>query len=308
MVHKISEFTVGAVPSAMSWHTSILVLLLATQCAASEPQDPANAQAPKDTEKVSDDRLIFDWASEKAPHQKEMIALMDRGAKPDGYRDPRGKTALMMVSSIAHTAVMQTLIDYGADVNAKTKNGGCPMLAACSSVAVDAVKLLKKHGADIKATTKGGMNCLVVALTASNKVSTRAKAQFIEYVLKHGGDAKAKSRHGDSLLSGMAFKSETELVRALLKHAKPEELDIDSKNTIGKTALMYGAERGNVEIVRLLLEAGANPTIDTAPQGAKQGEGKTALDLAKEGYSPKHKEIVKLLDAHVLPEGERPEL
>eukprot|EP00936_MAST-01D_sp_MAST-1D-sp1_P001528 g1528.t1 len=215
----------------------------------------------------------------------------------------------MMVSSVAHIAVMETLIEYGADVNAKTKNGGCAMLAACSSLAVDAVKLLLKHGADIKVTTKGGMNCLVVALTAKNKVSTRAKGQFIEYVLKKGADVTAKSRHGDSLLSGMAFRSETELVRALLKHAKLEALDIDSKNVVGKTALMYGAERGNVEIVRMLLKAGANPTIDTAPQGAKQGEGKTALDLAKEGYRPEHKEVVKLFEAHALmSEGERPEL
>ena len=294
----------------MCWHTRILaLLLLAAHCAASGPQTPASA-APPSTEEVTDERLLFDWASDKAPHPKEMVALMDHGAKPDGYRDARGKTALMMASQIGHIVAMEALLERGADANAKTKSGGCPILAACSNGAVDAVKLLIKNGADIKATTKSGANCLVIALAANSKASSKAKVQFMEYALKQGADYMAVSRHGDTLLSGMAFKSDTVIVRALLKHAKG--IDINAKNVAGKTALMYAAERGNTDILRMLLKAGANPAIDTAPQGAKPGQGKTALDLAKEGNLPKHKEVVKIFEAHALlfesDESERTEL
>ena len=88
-----------------------------------------------------------------------------------------------------------------------------------------------------------------------------------------------------------------------------DKVNIDTPDNGSWTPLFWGCSEGHLEIVRLLLEAGANPTIDTAPQGAKQGEGKTALDLAKEGYRAEHKEVVKIFEAHALmSESERPEL
>ena len=107
----------------MCWHTRILaLLLLAAHCAASGPQTPASA-APPSTEEVTDERLLFDWASDKAPHPKEMVALMDHGAKPDGYRDARGKTALMMAARMGKVECARALLAGGADRTLRPTGG-----------------------------------------------------------------------------------------------------------------------------------------------------------------------------------------
>ena len=54
-----------------------------------------------------------------------------------------------------------------------------------------------------------------------------------------------------------------------------------------ETPLHFAAQYGNVELVKLLLEAKADPT-------AKEFRGKTPLDVAKER---KHPDIVKLLES-----------
>jgi len=54
----------------------------------------------------------------------------------------------------------------------------------------------------------------------------------------------------------------------------------------GATPLWYAAKDGNVEIVKLLLGAGAD-------RSAKDNQGKTALEQARSSY---HDEVVALLE------------
>ncbi len=61
---------------------------------------------------------------------------------------------------------------------------------------------------------------------------------------------------------------------------------IDHQDNLGYTALMYASINGHVEIAKLLLENGADPTI-------KNNDGKTALILA---FENNHIEIVNLIE------------
>ena len=56
--------------------------------------------------------------------------------------------------------------------------------------------------------------------------------------------------------------------------------DVDSRDRYGQTALMLAAINDRVEVVRLLIAAGAN--TDLQGSGAPGFAGKTALDLAKD--------------------------
>jgi thiosulfate/3-mercaptopyruvate sulfurtransferase len=58
-------------------------------------------------------------------------------------------------------------------------------------------------------------------------------------------------------------------VNALIKAGAP----LDSQNVNGATALIYAASAGKTAIVRLLLDAGADTTLETL-------DGFTALDVA----------------------------
>ena len=62
-------------------------------------------------------------------------------------------------------------------------------------------------------------------------------------------------------------------------------LKVDAKDAIGSTALFYAAEGGRVDVVGVLLAAGANVN-------AKDVDGRTALHAAAEGG---HAEVVRLL-------------
>ncbi len=101
-----------------------------------------------------------------------------------------------------------------------------------------------------------------------------------------------QSRVGQAELHAAAGKGDIETVAALLASG----VDVNAENDHGLTALCTAADRYNVEMVRLLLERGANPN-------AKDLEfGRTPLWLAsRPGSDPKAKqaaaEVVKLLVA-----------
>lgn len=67
--------------------------------------------------------------------------------------------------------------------------------------------------------------------------------------------------------------------------AKYEGMDLNLKNWNGETALMAAAANGYSDMVRALLDAGADPKL-------KNNDGKTAAQIAKKG---KHKDVAKML-------------
>ena len=68
-------------------------------------------------------------------------------------------------------------------------------------------------------------------------------------------------------------QGDLEKVRLLLE----SEPDIDAKDRYGQTALMNAAHAGQFELLRLLIEAGADVNI----RSSKNFYGKTALILAE---------------------------
>lgn len=81
-----------------------------------------------------------------------------------------------------------------------------------------------------------------------------------------------------------ACGGDADIVKLLLnKGANPNAKDKD-----GCTALMFAAEWGHIDIVKLLLDKGAAPNV-------KNNDGETALDWATRNDYP---DIVKLLKQH----------
>jgi hypothetical protein len=64
---------------------------------------------------------------------------------------------------------------------------------------------------------------------------------------------------------------------------------VKGRNDIGPTALMLAAEKGHTEIVKLLLKAGADPSI-------KNVWGQTALQIAQQ---KDYKEIIQLIERYI---------
>jgi outer membrane protein assembly factor BamB len=94
---------------------------------------------------------------------------------------------------------------------------------------------------------------------------------------------------GDALISA-AQRQDVAKVTELLAAGTP----VDSANRYGATALFYAADKGNVELVKLLLAAGA----DTNVQDTFYNATPLGWSLFKMGDSPPHREVVLLLLAH----------
>ena len=137
-------------------------------------------------------------------------------------RDARGRTALLAATHGNHVAVARVLIAAGADVNAKDHLEDSPFLYAGAEGRTEILKMTLAAGADLKSTNRYGGTALIPAV--------------------HHGHVEA--------------------VRILLGTA----IDKDHVNRLGWTALLEAVILGDggpvhTEIVRLLVEAGANVTI-----------------------------------------------
>jgi ankyrin repeat protein len=88
------------------------------------------------------------------------------------------------------------------------------------------------------------------------------------------GDLSSQAVNFSSPLQVAAEKGDIEIVRLILQH-KPW---VDHRCCDSPSALGFAAEKGHIEIVKMLLEAGANPNIQSPFNQDLYG---TALDAAR---------------------------
>jgi uncharacterized protein len=181
----------------------------------------------------------------------------------------------------------RSLLAAGADVHAQTALQVTPLLLACENGNVDIMKLLLKAGADPNARDGAGETMLMAAARSGNPHAVRL-------LLQHGAQIEAGDiEFGQTALIHAARAGNTEVVRVLLAAGanvavrtrvepappfrpnggtrgkgveKSPARGMRDSIPGGKTALLYAARDGHLDIVRLLLNAGAD-IEDTDPNG-----------------------------------------
>ena len=99
--------------------------------------------------------------------------------------------------------------------------------------------------------------------------------EVVELLLAAKANVNAKSKRGYTALMGAAWRGNTEVVKLLLA----ANADVNAKSDRGTTALITAAYRDKIEVVKLLLAANAD--VNAMPTDGKF-KGKTALGLAKD--------------------------
>jgi ankyrin repeat protein len=215
--------------------------------------------------------------------------LLKRGANPN-QTDTTGATALMW--AIPDIRKVQLLIEHGANVNARSSNlGRTPLLIAAGYPGtVDLLRLLLAHSADLRARDGTGVNALAMAMQS-------ADVGVLRFLVDSGLDPKDKipaaslragyGRHRpaviDYLMSGGLEVPKDVLLRVaswqnpdLIEQWIQRGADVNARDpAYGRTALFTAAssDRAGAETLRVLLERGANPNVETT-------EGEKALDWA----------------------------
>jgi len=179
-------------------------------------------------------------------------------------------------------AAVRSLLEDGADVNERRGDGRTAVTAAALGDHVEVARVLIAAGADVDLQDADRNNPLLVTGETGSVAMLRA-------VLRGEPDLGATNRYGGVALIPASDRGHVDYVRAILAETA---IDVDHVNNLGWTALLEAVILGDggpahVEIVRLLLEAGADRAL-------ADRDGVTALDHARErGYD----DMVALLDA-----------
>ncbi|KAG8753175.1 hypothetical protein FRC14_006356 [Serendipita sp. 396] len=210
-------------------------------------------------------------------------ALLGKSVERTRSKEELG-TALEAAASGGYVAIAKRLLDEGADPNAPCRRFYRPLQAAASSGSLETVKLLLEGGADVHA--RGGEwgsalhlaakqgNAEVVQLLVDNghdvnpwvEVYGTALATAAQYgndnaaltLLKNGADRNFRS--GTGLLVMACRYLRVDSVRAFLDAGAAIKLESGRE-----TALHAAAKRGELPIIQLLIERGADIN---APGGA----------------------------------------
>ncbi len=120
------------------------------------------------------------------------------------------------------------------------------------SGSIDAVVLLLRYGADANAWDAD--HSMTPLLTAVEMPHLEA----VRLLLSAGADPNVKNDEGESPLHHCAINGLLEMARLLLRCGATKTMD-KGGGSAGMNALSFAATRLNVDMVKLLLEYGANP-------------------------------------------------
>jgi ankyrin repeat protein len=155
-------------------------------------------------------------------------------------------TPLMEAGEHGHVAVVETLLNSGANANAATLGGDTALMRAGMAGHTATVEAILGGKASIDAVNNDGWTALFFA-AAQGHVDT------VRVLLDNGADANKKNK-GNATALMWAVRANTETVQALLA-AGARVNEISDK---GGSALMAAVMLRRAEVVRVLLDAGAD--------------------------------------------------
>ena len=253
--------------------------------------------------------------------------LLNHGATVDAREKWGGQTALMWASARRHPEMMQLLIAKGADVNARSidrdyqrhvtaegrpksldSGGLTPLLYAARENCSACVDVLLKNHADIDLPDPDGVSPLVVAIMNANwdlaqqLITAGADVNqwdlFGESPLFTAVDLRNRIDGGHASIDPPNKASGSAIVKLLLERGANPNMQLFFKPpnvrgltyTRGTTPLIRAAFNGDLEMVKLLLQHGADATVYMADR-------QTPIHAAIAGRAPEPQalEMIRLL-------------
>ncbi len=150
-------------------------------------------------------------------------------------------------------AAVRALLSQKVDPNAPGRDGTSALLWVVRVDDVATATQLVKAGADVKLANRQGLTPL--ALAASN-----GSAAMVKLLLDSGADVNAFDPANETPLMAVARVGNLDAVRVVLEHGAT----LDAKDPqFEQTALMVAVRENHPQVVRLLIELGANVNAKT---------------------------------------------
>ncbi|HWF08562.1 MAG TPA: ankyrin repeat domain-containing protein [Bryobacteraceae bacterium] len=175
-----------------------------------------------------------------------LVAMALASAAFGASVSPAGKLAEAVKNGERSAAI--TLINQKINVNTPEADGTTAIAWATRQDDLDLVDRLIRAGADVKADNRYGVTPLSLACINGN-------AAMIEKLLKAGADPNATGAEDETPLMTVARTGSVPAAKVLLAHGAKA----DARETWhGETALMWAAAQQHPEMVKALIDAGAD--------------------------------------------------
>ena len=232
-------------------------------------------------------------AAARAGNNDVVAALLARGADVNAKDKWRGQTALMWAvgNPEPHPDIVRTLLKYSADVHVRSTTGLNALMFAVRQNDLESAKLLLDAGAKVNEKGPGGTNALLMAITNNHYDLGRVLLDF-------GADPNLTDNNGFTALhqavrrraganAALLFneqeeidKHSTPLLKELLAHGADPNARLPLKRYVrpvnenpdgypaiidveygGATPLWMAANAVDLEAIRTLVAAGADPSV-----------------------------------------------
>ena len=212
----------------------------------------------------------------------DMRAALDQGQHPEERLEEGWLSGLHVVAAYGNPAVMEFLLDWGADVMLLDRNGATPLHYAARSGTPQMVGLLIDRGAEVRNVDENGGTPLADAAMGNPDprvaellldrgarldfdggfmgTPLQAAAAYNENpevaltLLARGADPWALDYEGSTLLHNAAKGGHTSLVESLLNMG----FDVNAPSNANAIPLHHAAAGGNPDVAALLLRRGSD--------------------------------------------------
>jgi ankyrin repeat protein len=186
-------------------------------------------------------RTLLSHASECRQEALVRMFLRRSDTEPDGS-DSLGRTPLWYAAKNGHEAVVQLLLEKGAELETISDKSRTPLSWAAENGHKAVVKLLLEKGAELE-TKDEDYGRTPLSWAAENEHEA-----VVKLLLEKGAELETISSNGQTPLSWAARNGREAVVKLLLE--KGAELETISSN--GQTPLSWAVENGRKAVVKLL--------------------------------------------------------
>jgi ankyrin repeat protein len=211
--------------------------------------------------------------------------LLLAGANPNAIETSSGQTALMWAAAGEHTATARVLIDAGAEVNARSLGEFTPLMFAARAGALEVARLLLGSGVTVNTVTSAGLSPLLIAAASLEAITGsdyRLVVQESDHealgilLLEHGANVAQADQYGTTPLHYTVEMRKPALLEALLAQGADANAQLTAGlpfrrgDYVGREAyngaspFWLAARRGDLNMMRSLLAAGADPELPSA--------------------------------------------
>jgi hypothetical protein len=201
--------------------------------------------------------------------------LLKKGANPNARNDKVG-TALQRASAICEAPVIALLLDKGADLEARDRNGWTPLLHAIErdrpdgmwrQFQNDAVKLLIARKANTAVKDGDGS-------TALHHAAGQRNPDMVKMMLALGLAVDARNKDGQTPLFTAVAHDRVENVQLLIAGGA----DVNARDNRDSSVMHFAMSRGDSEVLHVLHEHGARRSVTAAQQADTPALDRSPID------------------------------